>query len=209
MFCDELEDTMKMYPNLKILQNGEGLTYLKGILDIHNDIGIVVGNFLIEVYFSNQFPYRFPHLLEIGGVIPNEADWHKYSDERCCITVPADEIIKCRNKITVPLFIEKFAIPYFANYLYRKQTGKYKNGEYAHGKRGIFQFYELLLKTNNKNLWIQFYKNTFRDLKVSCGRNDLCFCGCNMKYKNCHLQVFNNLKLIGEEQVLNDFKLIM
>jgi len=208
LFNEQLQDAIKKYPNLKIHQDNVGISYLKGILDIPNDLHEIVGHFLVEVRCSEKFPFRFPILFETGGEIPTHADSHKYKDTSCCITVLCDEILKCKNGIIVPLFIEKYAIPYFANYIYKKQTGEYKNGEYAHGVRGICQFYEALMKTDDRDLWIQYYKNAFRNLKVECERNDPCFCGSGDKFKQCHLEVFNNLWQIGEIQIRNDFNLI-
>jgi len=208
LFNEQLYDAIKKYHNLRIIQDKDKISFLRGILDIPNDNNEIVGHFLIEVHYSDKFPHRFPILFETGGEIPNEIDWHKYNDGRCCITVWPDEILKCKNGITVLLFIEKYAIAYFANYLHKKQTGRFKNGEYAHGVKGVSQFYESLMKTDNRDLWIQYFKNTFQNLKVRCERNENCFCGSQEKYKQCHLKVFNNLRQIGEKQVLYDFSLI-
>lgn len=194
---------------MKILQDNDGLSFLRGILDISNDNNEIVGHFLIEVRCSEKFPFRFPILFETGGEIPNGADWHKYNNGSCCITVLANEILICKNGIVVALFIEKYAIPYFANSIHKKQTEVYKNGEYAHGIKGVSQFYESLMKTSDHDLWIQYFKNVFRGLKIESGRNNFCFCGSGDKFKHCHLEVFNNLLQIGEKQVLSDFNLIL
>lgn len=209
LFSNQLVDVVQKYPNLKILKDAEGISYIQGILDIPNDINETAGHFLIEGHCSENFPNRFPILFETGGEIPNEADWHKYKDGSCCITVWPDEVLKCKNGISVLFFIEKYAIPYFANQIHKKQTGEYKNGEYAHGIKGVSQFYEALLKTSNKELWIQYFKNVFRNLKVPIGRNDMCFCGSEEKYKNCHLDIFTTLRQIGEKRIVNDFNLII
>ncbi len=209
LFEEQLHVAIRKYSNLKIVQDDQGLVILKGVLDIPNDNKEIVGHFLIEVHRSEKFPYRFPILYETGGAIPNEANWHKYKNGSCCITVWPDEILKCKSGISVSYFIEKYAIPYFANQIHRMQTDEYKNGEYAHGVNGISQYYENLMKTGDKKLWIQYFKNTFRNLSVSNGRNDICFCGSGQKYKNCHLEVFNTLRQIGEIRILNDFSLFV
>jgi hypothetical protein len=209
LFNDQLHDTVKKFHNLKIHQDNDGKSYLSGIIDIPNDINEIVGHFLVSIHCSEGFPYRFPNLFEIGGEIPNKADFHKYKDGRCCITVLPDEILNCKDGISLSLFIENYAIPYFANYIYKNQTGKFKNGEYGHNINGIIQFYSSLMKTDNTDLWIQYFKNAFRGLKVECGRNDFCFCGSEIKYKQCHYKVFNTLSQIGEKQVLNDLNLII
>jgi hypothetical protein len=207
LFCEQLNDAVRLYPNLKICQTDSGLSFLKGVLDIPNDVNQIVGSFAIEIYFWDDFPYGFPLLFEVGGIIPNEAGWHKYAGGlgNCCITAKPDEVLKCKNGISVPLFIEKHAIPYFANQIHRMITGKYKNGEYSHNVKGFPDYYESLLKTNNRDLWLQYFKYAFRNLKVECERNDICFCGSGKKYKQCHLEVFITLQKIGEKQVTNDF----
>ena len=208
LFAEQLSYAKKRYPDLKILSDKVGLPFLRGILSIPNERNEIVGYYLTEIHYQEKFPYRFPILYEIGGEIPNEANWHKYSDGRCCITVLADEILICKNGISVVMFISKYAIPFFANDIYKKLTGDYKNGEYAHGINGIDQFYTSLLMTSDKDLWIRFFKNTFEGLPVDVPRNKPCFCGSGTKYKFCHQKVFNDLRQIGEEQVRHDFKLI-
>ena len=203
-FCFQLDEVISSYPNLAIKNAGEQ-KYLKGILDVPNDIGEIVGSFLIEIRFSAKFPYRFPHVYETGGIIPNEADWHKYTDHRCCLTVEADEIVKCKNRITLKEFIGKHVVAFLANYIYRKETGGYKNGDYGHWILGPFQFYSHLLKTSDSQLWIQYFQNVFRHTLYKKDRNEKCFCGSNIAFKKCHKVVFDTLREIGEEQVSKDF----
>jgi hypothetical protein len=210
LFQSQLGDVIAKYSLLKVTEDDLGDTFLTGVIDIPNDNGEIVDNFLIEIHRSNGFPYRFPILFEIGERIPNDPAWHKYPrDWSCCITVTPAEVLACKNGISILLFIEKHAIPYFANFIHRKLTGKYKNGEYAHNpKAGYSQFYEELLKTGDKDLWAQYFCYAFKNLKTTCGRNDPCFCGSGTKYKNCHEKIFHTLKFLGEEQVFNDFKQI-
>lgn len=208
LFEKQLEDVLVYYPNLQIVKT-DYCNFLKGVLDIPDDNKSIVGSFLIEIHYSDRFPFQFPILYEIGGDIPNEPDWHKYPDSRCCITVWTDEIVKCNNGITVIHFLENYAIPYFANQIHRKITGEYRNGEYSHGETGIFQFYEKLMKTSDKDVWIKYFNYTFRNIQIPSNRNDICFCGSNIKFKRCHLKVFDTLRIIGENQLLNDFKLFL
>jgi hypothetical protein len=205
IFCIQLQESILKYPNLRIKQNDE-IKYLNGILDISDEEKNIIGSFLIEIHFSSLFPYRFPCLLETGGSILNEADWHKYQNSRCCITVEAEEILNCKHGISVIEFIDKYAIPFFANFIYRKENGLYKNGEYGHSIIGPFQFYSDLFKTDDPKLWVQYFKNVFRNLPYNKNRNETCFCGSKNKFKHCHRIVFEKIFDIGEKQVLKDFQ---
>lgn len=208
LFNSQLPITVNKYSNLREIQDGDDI-YLKGVLDIPDDNGNIIGNFMIEIKYCEGYPYRFPKLFETGGDIPDNADNHKYNDGSCCITVAADEILKCKNGISVVQFIKDHAIPYFANQIYKKVTGHYKNGEFSHEIEGIQEFYETLFKSSDKSLWISYFSYTFGYQEINCKRYDPCFCGSKLKYNKCHLKIFNKLMDIGKKQVYNDFNLIM
>lgn len=209
IFINQIPDALVNFPNLQVCHEETGEPYLKGILDIPNDLGEVVTSFLVEIRCSPGFPYRFPQLFEIGGEIPLEADWHRYADGRCCITVLPEEIVICKLGINISRFIKEHAIAYLANYIHRKEIGEYKNGEFSHGTKGHFEYYSKLLKTNEKDLWHRYYEDTFSDRPEKYDRNSRCFCGSEKKYKRCHMEVFDVLRDIGKQQVLYDFSMIL
>lgn len=203
IFCHQLDSVIKKFPNFKIAESNCG-KMLKGILDITNSDNEVVRSFSIEIRSSPGFPFRFPFLYEVGGDIPNEADWHKYSNGRCCITVDPDEILKCKNGISVLEFIENYSFPYLANQAFRKANGMYKNGEYSHGHQGILEFYSDFFKTSDISKWKDYIYVLKLGQEVKTGRNEKCFCDSGLKYKNCHNIIFYNAKRLGIEQIIND-----
>lgn len=207
-YCDELNYAVKKYPSLSIREI-DNKKILKGILDIVNDDHKTIGHYLIEIHFIDEFPFRFPNLFEIGGAILNHADWHKYEDHRCCITVLPDEIIKCKSGITIVEFIEKYSRSFFANHIHRKLTGHYLNGEYSHGKKGLLEFYIDLLKTTEPKIWVNYIKHVFSGSIYSTDRNNDCFCGSKVKFKKCHKVIFDKLWDIGRQQIFSDFKIIL
>ncbi|MBI9062696.1 MAG: SEC-C domain-containing protein [Marinilabiliaceae bacterium] len=203
-FKEQAEQIKSKYPNLFLIER-KGFYILKGILNItsheHEDLGC----FSIEIIESKGFPYRFPILFEVGGDIPIHADWHKYPNNSCCITVLPDEILKCKNGISLHAFIEEHAKAYLANHLHRVKHGKYLNGEYSHGTRGFYQFYSQLLRDGDKSKWREWIELAFSSGKA-ISRNEPCICGSNKKYKHCHDKVFADVRKIGKKQIDNDFK---
>ncbi len=141
-----LVDAVRIYPNLSIVTDSYGIPLLKGVIDVPNDLGEIVGHFLVEIRCSRIFPFRFPLMYEVGGDIPQDADWHKNADGSCCITVWPEELRICKYGITISQFIREHAIPYLANQIYKKDTKEYKNGEHKHGKPGVFEYYFELKK---------------------------------------------------------------
>ena len=203
IFNAQLSDVLLHFPDLNVITKDKK-KFLKGILDIPNSEGEIVNSFFIEIHCTKLFPYRFPILHEIGGSIPCEADWHKYNDNSCCITVEPEEILVCKNGITVLSFVRNQVIPYLANQSYRMLQGVYKD-EFPHGIKGLFIFYSDLMKTTDINKWWQYANQAFDGMKTKSERNKLCFCGSGMKYKRCHDKVFDQLRYIGKENILKDF----
>ncbi|MBF01076.1 SEC-C metal-binding domain-containing protein [Flavobacterium coralii] len=201
-FQNELSIVVNKFPNLAVKSLGQEI-YLRGILDVPNDNGDIVGSFLIEIHSVEKFPYRFPKLYEVGGEIPVHPDWHKYNDNSCCLTVEPDELIICRHGITLSYFIESIAIPYFANQLYRKAEGKYFN-EYPHGYQGLYVFYAELFNNKDISVWLEYLKRTFSGKKAM--RNDKCYCASGKKFKYCHMKTEEKLRVLGRTRILNDIQ---
>lgn len=209
IFCHQLDFVIKKFPDLKITETSDGKKIIKGILDIKDTNKDVVGNFLIEIKFHSGFPNRFPLLYETGGDIPNEADWHKYPDGRCCITIEPDEILKCKNGITVLEFIENYCIPYFANQIYFKINHKYKNGAYSHGIYGLHEFYTEIFNSLDISSWRRdIYMFIYSKIPHQ-SLNDNCFCSSGKSYKNCHYNIWEKLSLLGGRQLLKDINILI
>lgn len=203
IFRNQLTDVLQEFPSLSIKERN-GKKYLKGILDIADEDLNIIGSYLIEIRFSDQFPFRFPLLYEVGNDIPNDIDWHKYSDNRCCITVLPDEILKCKSGISINDFIKKYCFAFFANHIYRKKENHYLNGEYSHGPKGLKEFYISLLRTEKKEELISFYNYVFGVSNIKYKRNDKCFCGSSKKFKICHFKLFDIIRDIGENRFWED-----
>jgi len=198
LFETQLEDVCKCYPYLQIKKSGSSM-FLQGMLDIKDLEGNVIKSLFIEIHHQPGFPYRFPKLFEVGRYIPDGADWHKYADGSCCITAEPIEIIECANGISVIEFIDKYAIPYFAHQVYRKEFGEYQK-EYAHGAKGLRQAYRDIMGTDNVLCWWEYARIAFGYRSIRLKRKDNCPCGSGRKYKHCHMKIFENLKKIGEEK---------
>jgi hypothetical protein len=183
-FVSQLNDVCREFPHLRIKTLDEK-QYLKGTIEVSDAEHTAKKNYLIEIHFAEGFPYRFPKLFEVGGDIPCEADFHKYSNNSCCITAPIDEFFKCKNGITVLQFINEQVIPYLANQWYRQITGKFKD-EYSHGNKGQLEC---------------LCDYAFGEKKNNLGRNDKCFCGSNKKYKKCCMPFIAQIQQVGKEKM--------
>ncbi len=108
----QFENDIKVIPgifNKLDIVKTEGEQILKGELDIIDSNSRLWDTYQIEIMGSDNYPYRFPKLFETANAFPGIADWHVYeSDESCCVDVPPNEIIICKDGLNVVDYIQRF-----------------------------------------------------------------------------------------------------
>ena len=203
IFLNEINEVTSKYPKLKKVDK-DGHSYLSGELDIVDANGLHWDTYEVEIHCREGYPKRYPSLYEVGGKIPRIADWHIYEDTgSCCVNVLQEEIIRCKDGITLLQYIEEEVLPYLFNQTNRRVEGYYVNGEYSHGLIGEYEFYSRILKTGSdirKTVeWLLFVAG---GKKLS--RTDVCFCGSNRKYRKCHRDAYDKLSILGEKYLKED-----
>jgi hypothetical protein len=207
-FIRETDQACKEFPKLIKVTREDGKLILRGELDIIDKDGKFWESYTVEVHHSDDFPFRFPILYEVGGKLPRIGDWHIYEDSgACCITVPPDEILICKKGISLSHFIHNEALPYLFNQTHRRVEGYYKNGEYQHGVAGITQFYDDVL-TSNGDIRQVIQMMMFIAKGQRPGRTHICFCGAKEKFRRCHRQAFDKLTGVGRIGLLRHAFLI-
>ncbi|WP_276483775.1 SEC-C domain-containing protein [Paraflavitalea pollutisoli] len=206
-FLEQLDEAIKRYPTLQKKEVNER-TILAGRLSVIDRDGQQWDEYEVEIHATDLFPNRFPDLYETGGKIPRIGDWHINEDTfTCCITVPPEEIIRCKKGINLCTYISEQVMPYLFNQTHRRVEGYYVNGEYSHGIRGLMEYYSDLLQTGDDVYTtvrlIIFIAEHNRPLRTS-----LCFCGSSLKYRHCHRIAYEQLKELDKEHLLQHAILI-
>jgi hypothetical protein len=207
-FINDIPDALEKYPMLMTSVN-QGVQIVSGELIIQDLTGKVWDRYQIEIHPSERYPLRFPLLFETGNRIPKIVDWHIYSDSgSCCVDIQPSEIIHCRNGLRLPDYIERFAIPYFANTTHRIREGYYKYGEYSHGAIGLLEYYMPLLRVSKPVQCLNLLKQVITGAAESKSIFHPCFCGSGKKLTNCHRQAVEQIKMIGVDEVKNHTAMI-
>jgi len=193
-FKKDIEIVPNSYPSLSIISR-DGNKILKGELEIIDNNGKCWEVYNVEIKASSDYPNRFPKLFEVGNAFPKIADWHVYeNDESCCVDVTPNEILICKNGLSVLEFIKRFTIPYLANQKFRELEGYYLYGEYPHGIFGRIMFYQSKLKAKSPQELIQMFDLIIKG--YSPNRRVFCpFCK-KEKFRRCHKNAFEELKAI-------------
>jgi hypothetical protein len=215
IFEQQANEIYLHFPKLSPSKNSGGNVIVRGEIDIVDSDGKFWESYQVEIHPVDEFPNRYPHVYETGGKIPRIGDWHIYDDtQRCCIDVEPEEIIKCREGLSLVEFIQNAMLPYFFNQTFRRNEGYYPNGEYAHNINGIFQYYDQLLQTlGDPRKTVQ--QMIFIVKLKKPGRTSDCFCGSGEKFRRCHRHAYELIEKLGKSVIMshansiaNEFKLI-
>jgi hypothetical protein len=211
-FENDIITVSETFNKLRIVElDGENI--LKGEVDIVDASGKLWDTYQIEIKGSDKYPYSFPKLFETADAFPKIVDWHVYEfdDKSCCVDITPNELILCKDGLNLSEYIQRFAIPYFANQSFRIREGYYLYGEYSHGIFGRIEYYQSKLKAKNPKELIQMFDLIIKDYDPD--RTIYCpFCK-KIKFRKCHKAVFKELSIIkgflawdGLEQLIPFFK---
>lgn len=185
-FLKDLEAAKNRYPFLdyEYLEGKEYPYKITEDFEISDNEGNHWGTFRASVYFHSRYPKEFPLLKDLSKAFPCEADWHiSPRDGDCCVCGIIEQEERARSGISILNFIDVYVLSFYANQLYKKHFGHYKNGEYAHDVEGVWEALEEEFNTKDRKEIRRFLK----EMKIKRGRNTVCFCGSGVKYKRCHL----------------------
>ncbi len=198
----DIKIVKNIYPKLKFINNPNN-EYLIGEIDIFDLEDSYIDSFNVKITIPKNYPFQFPKLFELDGKIKQIDSSHINEDESCCVCSLQEEDIRKRKGITIFEYINEFATPFLANILYYRKNGKYANGEYKHGVNGVIQYYQELL---NKNQVDEILCEIDLIYSQKLERNEKCYCGSNLKYKNCHLKIVKALGKLSKERLSKDIE---
>jgi hypothetical protein len=154
-----------------------------GQIDVIDDQKTIWDHFDVKILFPSNYPEELFELSEIGNKIPKGEEWH--NSETCCLSTNAVIFSEMLGNLTLLNWLNKFAHPFLANFVYKIKTGCYANEVFEHGVEGLIQGYFRVFRTNDLHRIIERLKYVTGTKKM--GRNDPCFCGRDKKYKHCYL----------------------
>jgi hypothetical protein len=193
------------FPELGYLETEAGGPSITGDLRLTDELSNLVDSYCIKIIPSPDYPFRFPHVFELGNRIPINIDWHVFSDGRSCIKSIPEEILTCKNGITLQYFIEKEVKLYFFNQKFREQNGYFLR-ERSHGDEGNIEFFKEVFQT--KNLDVIAKGLLFITQRKGPTRVSQCFCGSGAKYRKCHRSAYRKLTVFTNEELDMYAKLI-
>ncbi|GLU43274.1 SEC-C domain-containing protein [Allomuricauda sp. NBRC 101325] len=201
-FIRDLDEAKRLFPSLEYhhLPNKRFVHKVTGTFDIIDGEENHWGAFSASLYFTDSYPKGFALLKDNSRAFPWDLNWH--IDEKtglCCVCGPIEREERAAKGISILGFIEGYVIPFYANQIYKKEFGFYKNGEYAHFIEGIWEALEEEFGTSDRKQ-IKLMLNQMRSKR---GRNEDCFCGSGIKFKKCHMNRIPYIEAAAKQISLN------
>lgn len=202
----DIDEFCEIYQSFKYYKNyNKKFCYLIGDLDVCDLKGNYYDTFKIKIHLNkDNYPYSIPKIQEITEHISRTDDNHIDEEGFCCLDIEHILEKDSRKGINLTAFYRNKIYPYFTNYIFKKETGSYANGEYAHYFEGVVQYYK-------EELGIDDY-NTITNVIYAVAsnsipnRNELCLCGSGLKIKQCHLMKIKSLKSLSNARLISDLK---
>ncbi len=202
----ELTDIRKAiedFPLLKIIERGKFI-FVEGDIILTDPEYGEFDRYSVSISFLKCYPRCFPKVIETSKKIPRKDYRHVNPDGTLCLAVDPEERLISKNGISFKFFLDKVLVPHLSRETFRELNGDYVDGEYDHGNAGIWEFYiKKLGKTDKKQVLLEL--NEIRTSKW-LGRNELCVCGSSKKFKNCHLNKWEEIKRLGDEYLKNQIE---
>ncbi|HME69736.1 MAG TPA: hypothetical protein VKM54_07690 [Myxococcota bacterium] len=163
----------------------------RGTFPVRGPEGEVADEYLVTIEVPSRYSEDLPVVREVGGRIPWTADRHVNANGEACVLLPD---ARWESFPVGAPFLEFLAGPLHSFFLGQsifESTGKWPFGEWSHGRRGILEYYEMLLETESTEVIAGFlWMVSRREVK---GHWD-CPCGRGKRLRNCCLEKVLDLR---------------
>jgi hypothetical protein len=178
------------FPELRFVAEND-LVYVRGSFAVMFEEQ-VLDRYAVELQLARNHPTGLPVVRETGGRIPRHIDRHILAaDGTACVLLP-DE--RWRLWPVGSLLLKYVTGPLHSFFLAQTMVEEghpWPFGQWAHGARGVFQFYRELLKTSDLRV-MTTYLDYLAAKKVK--GHWPCACRNGKKLRECHFDQINDLR---------------
>lgn len=175
--------------------------FLEGNLILRGDAG-VPERIEIRIEFPDHYPREEPTVSEVGERFPHILDRHFHPNGACCLWLPPKSCWKGHDPDGLLSFLDEVVL-FFDRQLICDVVGYFPGPQWAHGYAGYIEYVQEHLRDHR--LFVALVPVFTNDLNP--GRNDVCPCGSGRKFKHCHLDTVETIRLeVGSERLQAAFR---
>ncbi len=178
------------FPELHFVVEND-LVYVRGSFPVKFE-GQVLDRYSVELQLARNHPTGLPVVRETGGRIPRHIDRHIIAaDGTACVLLPDERWRLWPLGSPLLKYLTGPLHTFFLGQTTVEEGQPWPFGEWAHGAKGVFQFYSELLKTSDLRVMI-----TYLDYLAGKKVKDHWPCPCRngKKLRDCHLDQVKELR---------------
>ncbi|ENV50206.1 hypothetical protein L292_2395 [Acinetobacter junii CIP 107470 = MTCC 11364] len=179
---------------MRVTPVSDSSIFIEGSVKIYHEAeGYPVINQKLEisVKIPPDYPRSPPIFRELGGVIPNDGNFHINPDGTICLGSPFSLMAQLQKDNCFNNFFEIFFIPYaYACLLKINHKIDFIFGELRHGSAGEIDELKELFKVDDVHQVLECLKAL--TLKKRVANKRLCPCGCSKKLSQCKTKSYLN-----------------
>lgn len=182
----QLEDFLSRNPSLRLSKFDADIIELEGTYKFDAQMEgckPIRDAFELTITFTRGFPSDLPRVVETGGRIPRNPDYHVNDDGTLCLgsDIKLKSVLQTDHRACA--FATKCLTPFFYSLSYKFRHGVFPYGELAHGEAGLIQDYEALFDVTGKRSVLGVLSALASRKRVA---NKLpCPCGCHRRLGRC------------------------
>jgi hypothetical protein len=190
LYQKEKAEVEAYYPDLHCAVEND-LVYVRGSFAVIFE-GHVLDRYSVELQLSRNHPTGLPAVRETGGRIPHRDDRHiNTADGTACVLIPDERWRLWPVGAPLLKFLTGPLHSFFLAQTMIEEREPWPFGQWAHGAKGVFQYYRELLKTSDLRV-ITTYLDYLASKKVK-GHWD-CPCKSGKTLRDCHFGQIKNLR---------------
>lgn len=177
------------YPDLVFrVEPDFGLMCLVGNITLQADCGVPT-KISVRVVFPMDYPDLEPAAYDAAGKFPVSDDRHIVAGGRFCLWLPPCSRWDKNDPNRLLRFLDEVTV-FLERQLIYDVTGVWPGAQYKHRAKGYEEFMLSVLGGRDDH-----FRALFPAIlgQQHPGRNDLCPCGSNKKYKRCHAQAVKEI----------------
>lgn len=191
-------------PGLHFEIQDDGTYIFSGNYYLTDKEGRLIKAFNIKISPLKKYPNAVPKVYSTGDEIEKIDGYHISEDGIICFDHTYTLNKLASGGLRLYDFIEYYFPKYFSWVLLKQQERTENLKEWAHQDDGTIQYFQEVLGFDAIEKISSFLECYLKVSKPS--RNERCYCGAEIKLKNCHLDAINILRATSKKELQNDLQ---
>lgn len=181
--ADQIRADLRVrYPSLHLFIEPDGSAAVRGTFPVFSPEGKVLDEYRVSIELPADYPRSLPVVREVGGRIPWKPEFHVNADGVACVLLPDDRWRCFPEGAPFVTFLNGPVHDFFLGQSLVALGEDWPFGQWSHGAKGVWEYYQWLLGTNEPSTIRRFLEVLAR---LNLKGHLPCPCGSGQKIRRC------------------------